>query len=59
MLISLILSLFLFETEGGFGLIYFVSLLSSSTYKYCGPTQENDCDLGSGGIGGSQTVRCL
>jgi hypothetical protein len=36
MLISLILSWFLFETKGGFGLMYFVSLLSSSNYKYCG-----------------------
>lgn len=36
MLISLIFSLFLLETEGGFGLMYFVSLLSNSTYKYCG-----------------------
>jgi len=36
MLISLIFSLFLFETDGAFGLMEFVSLCSSSTYKCIG-----------------------
>jgi len=34
--VSLIFSLFLFETEGAFGLMYFISLFSSSTYKCIG-----------------------